>query len=91
MRCSTKPIQNAVPKNSYGVKPEKGLVANHTASYNFFARLILNSLIRDKAPDPLEVVREFNLSLKAASDLGQDQRAADNHSTDNLANGGLLS
>jgi hypothetical protein len=26
MRCRTKPIQNPVPKNSYGVRPEKGLV-----------------------------------------------------------------
>src|ERR1700687_4590525 len=29
MRCSTKPIQNATPKNSYGVKPEKRLVAKN--------------------------------------------------------------
>jgi hypothetical protein len=65
-------------------------LADEPASNNFLALLVLNPLIGDKAPGALEVVREFGLSLKAASDLSQYETTADQDARDNLAKGSLL-
>ena len=66
-------------------------LADHTASYNFFVFCEVDTVIGDKARDPLEVVRESDPSLKAASYFSQYEATAGDHSTDNLADGSLLS
>jgi hypothetical protein len=66
-------------------------LANKTASHDFFVLGEVDPFIRDKARDPLEIVREGNLCLKAAGNLSQTKRAAGEHSADHLADSSLLS
>jgi hypothetical protein len=61
-----------------------------TTSHNLFAGIEVNAVIRDKAPDTLEVVSKLDISLEAASDFSKYQASADEHACDNLADGILL-
>jgi hypothetical protein len=63
---------------------------HQAASYNFLACKNRNALIRGEAEYPLEVMRELNLSIKASSDLSQNQRAAKQDAADHLAESSLL-
>jgi hypothetical protein len=49
----------------------------------------IGTAVGDETLDALEVVREGGLSVKAASDLGKDERAAAEQATDGSVNPAL--
>src|SRR6266480_2553937 len=76
MRCSTKPIQNPVPKNSYGVKPEKRLVAKNIA---MMGRMVATA-------SPTEKARIIHSRCSATSRCRICQNALHSANRKNIAN-----
>ena len=65
-------------------------LSQKSAGDKLFAFVEVNALIRDKAPDTLEVMREFDISLEAASYFSKNEAAAGYHAANNLTDAILL-